>query len=86
MTELGVYLESTTVLCDNQGVVQLVKNSVYNERTKHINVKLHFIREVVNSKEVNVEEVSTEVNSVEMLTNSLPGSKFEWCVKSLGIG
>lgn len=84
--ELGVKLEGAVVLCDNQGAVQLAKNSVHHERTKHISVKLHFIREVVSSGKVEVEEVDTQVNSADMLTKALPGPKFWWCVKSLKIG
>ncbi|KAI3727128.1 hypothetical protein L1987_66937 [Smallanthus sonchifolius] len=82
----GLVINETVVLCDNQGAVQLSKNNVFHEMTKHINVKLHFIRDVVNSGEALVEQVCTEENSADMFTKSLPGPKFEFCVKSLGVG
>ena len=41
--ELKIDQEQIVVFCDNQRVVQLSKNQVFHERTKHIDMKLHFI-------------------------------------------
>jgi hypothetical protein len=41
--ELGFDVSNTNVLCDNKETIQLSKNSVLHERTKHINVRLHYI-------------------------------------------
>jgi hypothetical protein len=59
---------------------------MYHERTKHINVRLHFIRDAVNSKDVKVEEIDTSENAVDVFTKSLPGPKFKYCLELLGIG
>lgn len=56
--ELGLKLKDSMVCCDNQGAVQLAKNSMFHEQTKHIRVKYHFIREVVSSKEADVKQIS----------------------------
>eukprot|EP00253_Pinus_taeda_P023909 PITA_23909 len=42
----------TTIYCDNSSAIALSKNSVFHKRTKHINTKFHFIRELVNNGEI----------------------------------
>eukprot|EP00253_Pinus_taeda_P016368 PITA_16368 len=42
----------TTIYCDNNSAIALSKNSVFHKRTKHIDTKFHFIRELVNNGEV----------------------------------
>ncbi|KAK9066710.1 hypothetical protein SSX86_014033 [Deinandra increscens subsp. villosa] len=74
--ELGLNAEDTLIHCDNMGAVQLSKNSVFHERTKHIRVRLHFIREVINSGEVLVNYIPTSENAADMLTKSLSKLKF----------
>ena len=53
---------------------------MYHERTKYIDVKLHFIRDVIESEKVKVEKVSTEENPVDMFTKSLSSVKFKHCL------
>ncbi|GJV77066.1 retrovirus-related pol polyprotein from transposon TNT 1-94 [Tanacetum coccineum] len=50
LIELGVNLRSVVVNCDNQSAIHLSKNAMFHEGTKHINVRYHFIREIVESK------------------------------------
>eukprot|EP00253_Pinus_taeda_P016301 PITA_16301 len=42
----------TTIYCDNSSAITLSKNSVFHKRTKHIDTKFHFIRELVNNGEI----------------------------------
>lgn len=44
---LKVQDQVVIVYCDNNSTIQLSKNQVYHERTKHIDVKLHFVREEI---------------------------------------
>ena len=53
---------------------------MYHERTKHIDVKLHFIRDVIESEKVKVEKVSIEENPTDMFTKSLSSVKFKHCL------
>ncbi|GJQ96508.1 retrotransposon protein, putative, ty1-copia subclass [Tanacetum coccineum] len=68
LEELGVELNTAAVNCDNQGTIHLSRNHVFHERTKHINVRYHFIREVLEAKTVKVLKVGTEHNAVDALT------------------
>nr|KYP48030.1 Retrovirus-related Pol polyprotein from transposon TNT 1-94 [Cajanus cajan] len=82
---LGEELETTSIYCDNQSAICLTKNQVHHERTKHVDVKFHFVRDVVASDVVKIEKVATEENAADMLTKALPSNKFEFCLKLLNV-
>ncbi|GKG29775.1 hypothetical protein Tco_0419673 [Tanacetum coccineum] len=86
LEELGVDLNTVAVNCDNQGAIHLSRNHVFHERTKHINVRYHFIREVLEAKTVKVLRVGTEHNVVDALTKVVPGLKLQHCLKLLNVG
>lgn len=77
--------EATVLNCDNQSAILLAKNLVMHGRTRHIDVKLHFIRKVIEDGEIKIEYVSTAENRVDVLTKSLPRAKHEEHVVALGI-
>lgn len=52
---------------------------MYHERTKHIDVKFHFIRDIVEKKIVKVAKISTLKNPADALTKSVASAKFELC-------
>ncbi|KAK9048691.1 hypothetical protein SSX86_032343 [Deinandra increscens subsp. villosa] len=86
ITELGIEDCSAIVKCDNQGALQLSKNQMYHERTKHINVKYHFIREVISSGEITVGDINTKDNVADILTKAVGGAGFQKCLDGMGIG
>nr|GEV87252.1 hypothetical protein [Tanacetum cinerariifolium] len=85
LEELGVELNTVAVNCDNRGVIHLSRNHVFHERTKHINARYHFIREVLEAKTVKVLKVGTEHNTVDALTKVVPGLKSQHCLELLHI-
>ncbi|KAL9261973.1 Retrovirus-related Pol polyprotein from transposon TNT 1-94-like protein [Drosera capensis] len=67
--ELGVKQEESSVIfCDNQSAVQLTKNTMYHERTKHIDIRFHFVRNEVAKGTIKVKKVPTAENPADMLT------------------
>nr|GEW28821.1 retrovirus-related Pol polyprotein from transposon TNT 1-94 [Tanacetum cinerariifolium] len=68
LEELGVELNIVVVNCDNQGAIHLSRNHVFHEKNKHINVRYHFIIEVLEAKTVKVMKVGTEHNVADALT------------------
>ena len=85
VSELGFKQDQVIIHNDSQSALHLAKHQVFHERSKHIDVKLHFVRDVVNSGKVKVVKVSTEENPADMLTKALPGVKFEHCLKLLHV-
>lgn len=45
--ELGIGQGEKVIYCDNQSALHLMKNPMYHERSKHIDINMHFIREVI---------------------------------------
>ncbi|GJZ72710.1 hypothetical protein Tco_0636856 [Tanacetum coccineum] len=58
-------------------VLSLAKNPVYHKRTKHINVRLNFIRDVLEEDRFSIQKIATEHNPADMLTKALPTEKKE---------
>ena len=85
LNELWLNQNTVQVFCDNQSTIHLVKNQMYHERTKHIDVKLQFIRNEVGKGTVVVSKIHTSVNPADALTKALPTAKFELCVNLMGI-
>jgi len=85
VNELGLTQKVLTVFCDSQSVIHLTKNNSYQDKTKHINIKHHFIRDVVVVGEIIVEKIRTSENPADMLTKSLPITKFEHCFDLVGL-
>ena len=85
VTELGLEQESVTVNCDSSSAIQLSKNPKYHERTKHVDVRMHFIREEIRNGVINVIKIPTEVNPADMLTKPLPTVKFRNSLDLIGV-
>ncbi|KAH9722802.1 hypothetical protein KPL70_006847 [Citrus sinensis] len=86
ISELGFKQKTVTISSDSSSAIELSKNPKYNERTKHINVRLHFIREEISSGVVSVVKIPFEVNLDDMLTKPLPAIKFMSSLNSIGLG
>ncbi|KAH9779745.1 hypothetical protein KPL71_007826 [Citrus sinensis] len=85
INELRYEHSSITVLCDSQSAISLSKNQVHHENTKHIDIKLHFIRLEVSKGTVKVVNIHTSDNVADMLTKPVPMAKFEHCLDLDGI-
>ncbi|CAM8916902.1 unnamed protein product [Rhodiola kirilowii] len=84
--ELGFEQKIVEVFCDNHGVVHLSKHQVFHERSKHIDIRMHFVKDIVESGEVSIEKISTENNPADMLTKAITWEKFKLCLNLLLIG
>ena len=70
---------------DNQSAIFLMKNPTYHERTKHIDTKLQFIREIVNKVFVRVEKVPRKHNPSDALAFFLPIAQFSHYLELAGM-
>ena len=64
---------------DNQSVIHLGKNPTFHSRSKHINVRYHWIRDALDAKLLELEKVHIDDNGAHMMTKALPRGKFEVC-------
>lgn len=60
LEEYGIEQWEMTLYCDNQSAINISKNPVQHFRTKHIDIRYHFIRELVDKKVIILEYVSTD--------------------------
>ena len=72
-------------MCDNQSSVKLSTNPVFHDRSKHIEIKYHYLRDMVQRKLIELKYVSTEEQVVDILTKPLPRMKFNCFRKKLGL-
>nr|GEU92943.1 hypothetical protein [Tanacetum cinerariifolium] len=86
LIELEVNLRSVVVNYDNQSAIHLSRNAMFHERTKHINVRYHFIKEIVKSKDIKVAKIGTHDNTADAFTKVVPGLKFKYSMEILGVG
>ena len=61
---------TATIFCDSQSAIHWANHHIYHERTKHIDVKYYFIRDVIESKKIQVLKIATEDNLADMFTKS----------------
>lgn len=69
--------KSCRIYSDNQGALTLVKHPMFHHRTKHIDIRLMFVRDHVQSKRLTLDYVSTELQIADLLTKPLSGTVFE---------
>ena len=86
LEDLGVIQDYVDVYCDSQSAIHLAENQVTHNRTKHIHVRFHKIRQLVEDGDIQLLKVGTEDNPADMLTKSVPLSKFKHCLDLIGVG
>jgi dihydroorotase len=74
-----------TVFVDNKSVIQLSKNPVFHDRSNHIEVRFHFIRESIEKGKINIEHIKTEDQLADVLTKSLGRVKFQDLRARIGV-
>jgi hypothetical protein len=83
--ELGGDISCITIFCDSQSDICLTKDSMFHERTKHIDVRSHYVREVIAKGDVKVCKISTHDNAADMITKPVFVAKCELCLYLIGI-
>ncbi|MCO5612314.1 hypothetical protein L7F22_066579 [Adiantum nelumboides] len=71
--DLGIKEEMPMLHCDSQSAIQLACNPIYHSKTKHVDVKYNFIKEMVDDKQVQLVKVHTTYNPADLLTKDFQG-------------
>ena len=77
LSELGIGKIPGTIFEDNEGAIFLAKNQQVSMRTKHIDVKYHFIREYIVDGTVEVMFVASEDNDADIFTKNVGREAFD---------
>lgn len=85
VSDLGLLQDTSVVYCDSQSAIHLTKNQMYHERTKHIDVRYHFIRDIILQGDIAVKKIATADNPADMMTKPIPVLKFKHCLGLIGV-
>lgn len=81
----GVHIDTVPLYIDNNSALKLTRNPEFHSRSKHIDVKHHFIREKVEEGVINTQRVETKDNLADVFTKALPKSTHEDLVNRLNL-
>lgn len=81
----GQALRPSVICCDNQSCVKLTENTVFHDRSKHIEIKYHFIRDYVQKGVVKLEYISTNEQVADIFTKALPQGKHVYFRDKMGV-
>ncbi|GKV32108.1 hypothetical protein SLEP1_g40737 [Rubroshorea leprosula] len=85
LQELGLKQKESVVFCDSHSAIDLSKNTMYHARTKHIDLRYHWLRLVTENKQFQLKKIHTNNNAADMMTKVLPKEKFEYCTTLAGM-
>ena len=71
--------------CDNTSAINISKNPVMHAKTKHIAIKYHYVRELVEEKQVKMEYIHTKEQIDDMFTKPLPKDAYAYLRGKLGV-
>jgi hypothetical protein len=73
------------VNCDNTNAINISKNLAQHLRTKHIDIRHHFIRDLVGTQVLSLEFMPIEHQLADLFTKPLYGSRFEYLRNAIGV-
>ncbi|GJS81693.1 hypothetical protein Tco_0748234 [Tanacetum coccineum] len=85
LVDYGIRLNDIPIMCDNKGAIDLSKNPVQHSRTKHIEIRHHFLRDNVQKGNISIEKVSSEDNIADILAKPLKHEPFNYLHIGLGM-
>ena len=78
-------IDATYIICDNHSCIKMIENLVFHDKTKHIEVRYHFIRDMVQKGAIKLKSVPTKEQVADVLTKPLARVKFEYFRDKLGV-
>ncbi|GJZ72663.1 retrovirus-related pol polyprotein from transposon TNT 1-94 [Tanacetum coccineum] len=78
LIDYDVRLDDVPIMCDNKGAIDLSKNPVQHSRTKHIEIRHHFLRDNVQKGHISIEKVPSVDNIANILTKPLKRESFKY--------
>jgi hypothetical protein len=85
LQELQFNFDTITLYNDNNGCIGLSKNPINHEKTKHIAMRHHFLREQVQAGNITVKHVPSKLNIADILTKYVPKDQYQQLRNSMGL-
>ena len=85
LKDFGLNISKSPIYCDNTSAINLSKNPTHHARTKHIDIKHHFLRDNISKEIISLEFINTENQIADILTKPLNQSTFTKLRRELGI-
>jgi hypothetical protein len=76
LNDFGIKFKNILLFCDNESAVKLTNNPVQHSRTKHIDVRHHFIRDHQQKRDISIENIGTEDQLADLFTKPLNETRF----------
>ena len=85
LRDYGISAKKTPIFCDNTSAIAITQNPKFHSRTKHIDIRHHFIRDHVEKSDIEVVKVGTEDQLADIFTKPLPDNRFAMLRYNLGL-
>jgi hypothetical protein len=85
MEELGKKKENNMLYSDSESAIHLAKKSTFHSKTKHIHLRYHFIRSILEDGHLKLEKIHTSHNPTDMLTKGVTREKLSSYSVSVGL-
>nr|GFC79399.1 retrovirus-related Pol polyprotein from transposon TNT 1-94 [Tanacetum cinerariifolium] len=85
LTDYGFFYDKVPIYCDSKSAIAISCNLVQHTRTKHIDVRYHFIKDHVEKRTIEIYFVGTEYQLADLFTKYLPEARFKFLVEKLGM-
>jgi hypothetical protein len=85
LSDLGFKQKITNIFCDNQSAIAISTSSKHHDRSKHIDVKYHYIKDQILSAEVEITHISTEDMTADILTKGFHRGLHQKHTSALGL-
>nr|GEZ71509.1 retrovirus-related Pol polyprotein from transposon TNT 1-94 [Tanacetum cinerariifolium] len=85
LTDYGLGFNKIPMYCDNKSAIALCCNNVQHSRSKHIDIRYHFIKEHVENGAIEVYFVNTKYQLADLFTKALGRDRIEFLINKLGM-
>ena len=84
-SEIGVEIGTVLIMQDNQATISMTRNPVHHKRSKHIDIRYHFVRNEVARKNIKLQYCDSKSMIADVLAKPLPRDCFQRLSESMGL-